>query len=72
MADHQIVLSYEATLETLMDLYQAHDKQHPDKDECGGVGRCLMMRAEVDAEQGLERMLRAIASESIRLQISAK
>ena len=67
-----IVSSYEAALQTLMDLYQAHDKQHPDKDECGGVGRCLMMRTEVEAEQGLERMLRQMASEDIRLQVSAK
>jgi len=67
-----IVASYEAALETLMDLYQAHDRQHPDKDQCGGVGTCLMMRTEVDSEQELERMLREIAGEGIRLQITAK
>jgi len=67
----QIVLSYEASLQTLMDLYEAHDKQHPDKDQCGGVGSCLMMRTEVEAEQELERMLRGMAGEGIRLQISA-
>ncbi len=25
-----------------------HDRQHPDRDECGGVGGCTMMRATFD------------------------
>jgi hypothetical protein len=27
-----------------------HDKQHPDRGECGGVGRCSMMAAAVDLQ----------------------
>ena len=28
----------------------AHDREHPDRGECGGVGGCTMMRAAVDLE----------------------
>lgn len=28
----------------------AHDKQHPDRSQCGGVGGCSMMAAAVDLE----------------------
>lgn len=56
-----IVQNYESELNQLLDLYVAHDRVHPDKDQCGGVGRCLMMRTEVSAEQDLEGMLRQIA-----------
>lgn len=27
-----------------------HDKQHPDRSKCGGVGGCSMMAAAVDLE----------------------
>lgn len=64
-----ILQSYEHDLRALMDLYAAHDRQHPDKDGCGGVGSCLMMRTEVEAEQELERRLREMADEGIRLRL---
>ena len=32
-------------------LEDEHDRIHPDRDECGGVGGCTMMRAEADLEQ---------------------
>lgn len=28
----------------------AHDREHPDRSECGGVGGCTMMRSAVDLE----------------------
>ena len=28
-----------------------HDRQHPDRNECGGVGGCSMMAAAVDLER---------------------
>ena len=40
-------------LHALADLIRAHDTVHPDRDLCGGVGRCLMMRAEASAEEDL-------------------
>lgn len=30
-----------------------HDKQHPDRSECGGVGACSMMAAADDLETGM-------------------
>ena len=30
-----------------------HDRMHPDRDQCGGVGSCPMMREAVDIEQRL-------------------
>jgi hypothetical protein len=27
-----------------------HDRMHPDRDECGGVGGCTLMRAATDLE----------------------
>lgn len=32
------------------DVVRGHDAVHPDRNECGGVGGCLLMRAEHDAE----------------------
>jgi len=32
-------------------LENEHDKHHPDRSKCGGVGRCTRMRAAVDLEQ---------------------
>jgi hypothetical protein len=29
----------------------AHDREHPDRDECGGVGGCSMMFTAVRIEQ---------------------
>lgn len=30
-----------------------HDKQHPDRGDCGGVGACSMMAAAVDLEHSM-------------------
>lgn len=34
-------------------LENEHDKQHPERDQCGGVGACSMMYAAVGLEQGM-------------------
>lgn len=34
-----------------------HDKMHPDRGDCGGVGGCPMMRQAVDHEQHLVELL---------------
>ena len=48
-----IAANLTSDLHALADLVRAHDTLHPDRDLCGGVGRCLMMRTEVDAETSL-------------------
>lgn len=35
-----------------------HDRQHPDRSECGGVGACSMMFAAVTLEQEMVAALR--------------
>lgn len=32
-------------------LESEHDRMHPDRNECGGVGGCTLMRAAADLEQ---------------------
>jgi len=32
------------------DVVRGHDAVHPDRNDCGGVGGCALMRAEHDAE----------------------
>lgn len=32
------------------DVVRGHDAVHPDRNDCGGVGGCNLMRAEHDAE----------------------
>lgn len=34
-----------------------HDKMHPDRSQCGGVGGCPMMAAAVDNEHALIELL---------------
>lgn len=34
-----------------------HDKQHPDRNVCGGVGGCPMMRAAHDLERRMQDAL---------------
>ena len=45
---------YGSTFDALADRWAAleteHDKQHPDRNECGGVGACSMMFAAHDLE----------------------
>lgn len=36
--------------ETWRVIENEHDKQHPDRSECGGVGGCSMMFAAVDLQ----------------------
>jgi hypothetical protein len=31
----------------------AHDREHPDRDQCGGVGGCTMMRVATQLEQDM-------------------
>ena len=38
-------------------LENEHDKQHPDRDQCGGVGGCSMMYAAVGLEQAMVESL---------------
>lgn len=67
-----IVQNLEAELNTLLDLYQAHDSVHPDKNVCGGVGACLMMRTESEQEDEItETYLRQIAHR-YRLRIEVR
>lgn len=40
-------------------LENEHDKQHPDRSECGGVGRCSMMYAAVSLEEEIIDHLRS-------------
>ena len=68
-----IVQNLEAELNTLLDLYRAHDSVHPDKDVCGGVGGCLMMRTEGEQEQEIKHTyLRRIAQQGhLRIEMTA-
>ena len=52
-ARSNVAANLTSDLHALADLVRAHDTVHPDRDMCGGVGRCLMMRTEVDAETSL-------------------
>jgi hypothetical protein len=38
-------------------LENEHDKQHPDRDQCGGVGGCSMMFAAVHIENEMTEAL---------------
>jgi hypothetical protein len=38
-------------------LENEHDKMHPDRGQCGGVGGCPMMRAAVDIEHTMIMIL---------------
>lgn len=40
-------------------LESEHDRHHPDRNECGGVGGCTMMRAAVDLEHDMIDALEA-------------
>lgn len=43
------------------DVVRAHDTVHPDRSACGGVGRCLLMRAEHDAREEITYALERAA-----------
>lgn len=38
---------FDRLADTWATIENAHDKQHPDRSECGGVGACSMMFAAV-------------------------
>ncbi|MGK5677543.1 hypothetical protein [Actinoplanes sp. URMC 104] len=40
-------------------LENRHDKTHPDRSDCGGVGRCSMMATAVDLEHEMIDALEA-------------
>jgi hypothetical protein len=54
---------YGAPFDSLVDrwavLENEHDKQHPDRGQCGGVGGCSMMFAAVGLEQEMIDVLDA-------------
>jgi hypothetical protein len=53
---------YGAEFDRLADRWRvienAHDRQHPDRDQCGGVGGCSMMFAAVGIEHEMIECLR--------------
>ncbi|MGI5223587.1 hypothetical protein [Actinoallomurus sp. CA-142502] len=52
---------YDAEFDRLADRWRAiedeHDQIHPDRDDCGGVGACVMMRAAHDLETRMQDAL---------------
>ncbi len=52
---------YGAAFDALADRWAAlereHDVIHPDRNECGGVGGCPMMRRAVEIMQDMEQLL---------------
>lgn len=69
-ARYNLIATFELGLNQLLDLTRAHRLVHPDPDQCGGVGTCLMMRTEVGQEQELQRLVALMASEEISLRIT--
>jgi len=73
MKTPNIVLNFEEELNQYLNLVQAHNAIHPDRDECGGVGKCLMMRTECQQEQELfGRYLAGIADAGYRLHVTIR
>lgn len=50
MADHTAETLTEH-LRQYADVVIGHDAVHPDRNDCGGVGGCALMRAEHDAQE---------------------
>jgi hypothetical protein len=48
---------------------RGHDAVHPDRNDCGGVGGCALMRAEVDAERVLLEVLQDLVRAGIRVAL---
>lgn len=44
-------VEFDRVVEEWAAVEDAHDRIHPDRDDCGGVGGCTMMRAGHDAEK---------------------
>jgi hypothetical protein len=49
------------------DVVRGHDAVHPDRNDCGGVGGCALMRAEHDAETRIVDALVEAARRGLRL-----
>lgn len=65
-----LIATFELGLNQLLDLTRGHRLVHPDSDQCGGVGTCLMMRTEVEQEQELQRLTALMASKEISLRVT--
>lgn len=39
------------------DVVRGHDAVHPNRNDCGGIGGCALMRAEHDAEEEVNDIL---------------
>jgi hypothetical protein len=50
---------FDRKAETWRVIENEHDRQHPDRGECGGVGGCSMMRAAFDLQTGMIDALKA-------------
>jgi hypothetical protein len=48
-------------LNQYLTLLRAHDSVHPGRNDCGGVGGCLLLRAEVDQENEITDLLTQLA-----------
>ena len=40
------------------DVLRGHDHVHPDRNACGGIGRCALLRAESDLTDELLELIR--------------
>lgn len=46
-------ISFDQTVQEWARLEGEHDRMHPDRSDCGGVGSCPMMRAARDLESDM-------------------
>lgn len=53
------------------DVVRAHDAVHPDRNACGGVGGCAIMRAEHNAEEEVTDALDYAARKNVTLTVTA-
>lgn len=55
-----------------VDMLRAHDAVHPDRNDCGGVGGCAIMRAEFDTREAVVDSIEHAARHgyTIRVQVS--
>jgi hypothetical protein len=65
-----IVINAETQINQLLDLIVGHDSVHRDRNECGGVGGCLMLMAEAEAETEIGDLLAGIARSGLRLSLA--
>jgi hypothetical protein len=60
---------FDELVETWRTIEGRHDRLHPDRGRCGGVGGCSMMAAAVDLEH---EMIEALADWRVRPRPAAK